>query len=117
LKSIELRTRIKEKIAIEGLHRPFLLEAEAVSQSNNMFWLLTDSMGKSEDFGRGYESDSELSSTYDFENLYSQWEAWFMNFASRCSNVRDEQASHMREPEIYKQEKYGAKKIVIRTGT
>ena len=42
LKNIELRTRIKERIAAEGDRSPFLLEADAVSEANNMFWLLSD---------------------------------------------------------------------------
>lgn len=57
LKSIELRTRIKEKIAVEGRQKPSLLKAEAVSQVNNMFWLLSDSMTKSKACGNEYGSD------------------------------------------------------------
>jgi type IV secretory pathway ATPase VirB11/archaellum biosynthesis ATPase len=93
LKNIELRTRIKEKIAIKGLKKPFLLEAEAVSQANNMFWLLSDYMKK----GRPYEKEhannytnnyannsadnSESGCRDDLEMLYRQWDAWFENFA------------------------------------
>ena len=58
LKSIELRARIKEKIAIEGLKKPFLLEAEAVSQANNMFWLLSDSMKKDRSYENEYGNNS-----------------------------------------------------------
>ncbi|MGB9940185.1 ATPase, T2SS/T4P/T4SS family [Methanosarcina sp.] len=99
LKGIELRTRIKEKIAMEGLKKPFLLEAEAVSQANNMFWLLSDSMKK----GRPYENeyvnnssnnsannsanDSEPGCGDDLETLYRQWEAWFENFAGKASST------------------------------
>ncbi|WP_048177994.1 type II/IV secretion system ATPase subunit [Methanosarcina sp. MTP4] len=60
LKNIEIRTRIKEKIAEEGKRRPDLLEAEAVSEANNIFWLLMDSM-KSRDktgFKPGFESET-----------------------------------------------------------
>ena len=90
LKSIEIRTRIKEKIAVEGLHKPLLLEAEAVSQANNMFWLLTDSMAQSKDRGHEYASSSESSSMDDLELLFRQWEIWFENFARQ-----------MCEPEKY----------------
>jgi len=81
LKSIELRTRIKEKIAVEGRKKPSLLEAEAVSQANNMFWLLSDSMTKSKACGNEYEKDPESNSEDDLEMLYRQWEIWFENFA------------------------------------
>jgi type IV secretory pathway ATPase VirB11/archaellum biosynthesis ATPase len=82
LKSVELRARIKEKIAIEGLKKPFLLEAEVVSQANNMFWLLADSMkhNKKSESDRG--SDPESGSYEDLETLYRQWEIWFENFAA-----------------------------------
>ena len=86
LKSIEIRTRIKEKIAVEGLQKPLLLEAEAVSQANNMFWLLTDSMAKSKDCGHEHANYSKSSSGDDLELLYRQWETWFENFASRYEN-------------------------------
>ena len=81
LKNIDLRTRMKEKIAVEGRQKPFLLEAEAVSQANNMFWLLSDSMTKNKACGNEYESDLESDSGDDLEILYRQWETWFENFA------------------------------------
>ncbi len=87
LKNIEVRTKIKEKIALEGLHKPILLEAEAVTQANNMFWLLMDSMGqekigrddqqKDSDFGL----ENELEIRDDMESLYKKWEIWFEAFA------------------------------------
>lgn len=88
LKSIELRTRIKEKIAIEGLKKPFLLEAEAVSQANNMFWLLADSMKKNRSYENGHGSDSEFGCGDDLETLYRQWETWFGNFARAGAGIR-----------------------------
>jgi type IV secretory pathway ATPase VirB11/archaellum biosynthesis ATPase len=104
LKGIELRTRIKEKIAIEGRKKPFLMEAEAVSQANNMFWLLADSMTK----GRQYENEysgnsvnssvnnsanssvnySEASNRDELETLYRQWETWFEKFAGTEAGKR-----------------------------
>ncbi len=80
LKSIELRTRIKEKIAIAGRKKPSLLEAEAVSQANNMFWLLSDSMTKSKAYQKEHEINSEADSEDDLEILYRKWETWFENF-------------------------------------
>lgn len=88
LKSIELRTRIKEKIAIEGLKKPFLLEAEAVSQANNMFWLLADSMKKNRSYENGHGNDSEFGCGDDLEALYRQWETWFGNFARAGAGIR-----------------------------
>jgi Type II/IV secretion system protein len=86
VRSIEIRTKIKEKIAIEGLHRPLLLEAEAVSQANNMFWLLTDTMAKSKDCGHEYARNSESSPMDDLELLFRRWENWFENFARQMSD-------------------------------
>ena len=89
LKNIELRTRIKEKIAIEGVRKPILLEAEAVSQANNMFWLLMDSMGRNKISKGDYENnlnfslEDEVKIKDDMEALYKKWEAWFENFASQ----------------------------------
>ena len=87
LKNIEVRTKIKEKIALEGLHKPILLEAEAVSQANNMFWLLMDSMGQ-EKIGRDdqqknsdFSLENELEIRDDMEALYKKWEIWFEAFA------------------------------------
>ncbi len=84
LKSIELRTRIKEKIAIAGRKKPSLLEAEAVSQANNMFWLLSDSMTKSKAYQKEHEINSESDSEDDLEILYRKWEIWFENFARQA---------------------------------
>jgi type IV secretory pathway ATPase VirB11/archaellum biosynthesis ATPase len=87
LKDIELRTKIKEKIAAEGMKKPFLLEAEAVSQANNIFWLLAESMKKSTIYGNGYANepanDWETGTGNDLEALYRQWEAWFEKFAGK----------------------------------
>ncbi|AKB50278.1 Flagella-related protein FlaI [Methanosarcina barkeri str. Wiesmoor] len=115
LKSIELRARIKEKIAVEGLKKPFLLEAEAVSQANNIFWLLSDSLNKYKPYeaeyangnnssnnpvgdsannplgssvnspASNYADDSEAGCRDDMETLYKQWETWFENFAKKSS--------------------------------
>jgi len=68
LKSIELRARIKEKISVEGLKKPFLLEAEAVSQANNMFWLLSNCMTKSRPFGNEYTSNPVNNPVGNFAN-------------------------------------------------
>jgi len=102
LKNIELRARIKEKIAIEGLKKSFLLEAEAVSQANNMFWLLSDSMKKGESYENEYGNnpiDNSVNSRAvnsadnlesdcrnELETLYKQWETWFENFARKSSD-------------------------------
>jgi len=85
LKSIELRTRIKEKIAVEGRKKPFLLEAEAVSQANNMFWLLSDSMTKNKAYQEEHEINSESDLGDDLEMLYQKWEIWFENFARQVN--------------------------------
>ncbi len=109
LKSIELRARIKEKIAVEGLKKPFLLEAEAVSQANNMFWLLSDSMKKDKTYENEYANGNNSSNNPvgnsannpagnyadnlesgcrdDMETLYRQWEIWFENFTRKGSDT------------------------------
>lgn len=86
LKSIETRARIKEKIAVEGRKKPFLLEAEAVSQANNMFWLLSDSITESRIFDNNRGVNPEVSFEDDMEILYRQWETWFENFARQPRN-------------------------------
>ncbi|AKB74058.1 Flagella-related protein FlaI [Methanosarcina lacustris Z-7289] len=79
MKNIELRTRIKERIATEGIRSPFLLEAEAVSEANNMFWLLSDSiLAGNRD---GFETGPDSISGADLEELYRQWETWFETFS------------------------------------
>ncbi|MGB9929550.1 MAG: ATPase, T2SS/T4P/T4SS family [Methanosarcina sp.] len=89
LKNIELRTRVKQRIAIEGSRKPLLLEAEAVSQANNMFWLLMDSMGRDKIRKTDYENnqdfslEDEVKIKDDMEILYKKWELWFENFASK----------------------------------
>jgi len=107
LRNIELRARMKERIAIEGVRMPFLLEAEAVSEANNMFWLLSDSIkadkrantgsGNKTDNGTGAHSRDtsggrigagrsgsepcqESNPEAYLEELYSQWEKWFESF-------------------------------------
>ena len=84
MKNIELRARIKEKIADEGDRMPFLLEAETVSEANNMFWLLSDSIKA----GRpGFETAPKSSSGTYLEELYRQWEIWFENFVREWSGI------------------------------
>jgi type IV secretory pathway ATPase VirB11/archaellum biosynthesis ATPase len=88
LKNIELRARIKEKIAEEGMQMPFLLEARAVSEANNIFWLLSDSISADKRTGTcnriagkaDFENSPEFSSDAYLEELYRQWESWFENF-------------------------------------
>ena len=124
LKNIELRTRIKERIAAEGVHRPFLLEAEAVSEANNMFWLLSDSIkpdkrtqaenntkaGNSTKIinktkasnrsGFGIDSDNpEPSSGANLEELYRHWETWFGNFVKERDGAGKRPSEEKRQLE------------------
>ncbi|MDD4498670.1 MAG: type II/IV secretion system ATPase subunit [Methanosarcinaceae archaeon] len=71
LQNIDMRTRMKEKIANAGKSKPGLLEAEAVARANNMFWMLMDSLDSLENGPEGP----------DFENLYTCWEKWFEAFS------------------------------------
>lgn len=88
IKNIELRARIKEKIAVEGVKMPFLLEAEAVSEANNMFWLLSDSTKTNSRTGTenrtarraGFENSPDSGSEVYLEELYTLWELWFEDF-------------------------------------
>ncbi len=68
LKNIEIRTRIKEKIVEEGRRRPVLLEAEAVSKANNIFWLLMDSMKEGMKGGRGKEPEFGSGSDHEYDS-------------------------------------------------
>lgn len=98
MKNIELRARIKEKIAIEGTRIPYLLEAEAVSEANNMFWLLSDStkMNKRTVTGNrtsskaDFENRPESGSEVYLEELYRQWELWFENFIREQSREENQ---------------------------
>lgn len=76
LQNIDMRTRMKEKIADAGRSRPGLLEAGAVARSNNMFWLLMDSL----------ENEQEGP---DFDALYTCWERWFEAFSHTFPENRD----------------------------
>ncbi|MPM87691.1 hypothetical protein SDC9_134791 [bioreactor metagenome] len=112
IKNIELRARIKEKIAIEGVIMPFLLEAEAVSEANNMFWLLSDSIqadtktkenrkareDKKESSSSGFENSPEFSSEVYLEELYRQWENWFENFVRECTGTENQRPGK-KQPE------------------
>ncbi|AKB35584.1 Flagella-related protein FlaI [Methanosarcina siciliae C2J] len=95
LKNIELRTRIKERIAAEGDRSPFLLEADAVSEANNMFWLLSDSKKAG---NGGFEADLGASLRDESEELYRQWETWFENF-SRVWDGAEKKGNGKRGPE------------------
>jgi len=115
MKNIELRARIKEKIAVEGIRIPFLLEAEAVSEANNMFWLLSDSVKantgtretpKEKESGKlssnsGFETSPEPSSEVYLEELYRQWEIWFENFIrERAGTENQRKKSKLPEEKI-----------------
>jgi type IV secretory pathway ATPase VirB11/archaellum biosynthesis ATPase len=108
LKNIELRTRIKERIATEGVRSPFLLEAEAVSEANNMFWLLSDSIKAG---NRGFEAGPGSISGTDLEELYRQWENWFENFARIRAGTgkRGEQKPREQENDYLKKNSFQKK--------
>lgn len=107
LKNIELRARIKEKIAVEGARMPLLLEAEAVSEANNMFWLLSDSIKantrtrknrKPDEGGKassrpGFENTPESGSEVYLEELYRQWEIWFENFIRIRTGIENQRGA------------------------
>jgi len=67
--NIRIRGKIKEKMAIAGQTNPDLVEAEAVSKANNMFWLYMD-MEKNDPNGP------------DYENVYRKWSDWFDRYSS-----------------------------------
>ena len=102
LKNIELRTRIKERIATEGVRSPFLLEAEAVSEANNMFWLLSDSIKAGD--RAGFETGPDSISGADLEELYRQWETWFENFARIRAGTGKQRGTENRKRETREQE-------------
>ncbi|ABE51069.1 type II secretion system protein E [Methanococcoides burtonii DSM 6242] len=67
--NIRIRGKIKEKMAIAGQTNPDLIEAEAVSKANNMFWLYMD-------------REKNGSEGPDYENVYQKWSDWFDKFSS-----------------------------------
>lgn len=67
--NIRIRGKIKEKMAIAGQTNPDIMEAEAVSKANNMFWLYMD-MEKNDPEGP------------DYENVYQKWSDWFDRYSS-----------------------------------
>lgn len=67
--NIRIRGKIKEKMVIAGQTNSDLVEAEAVSKANNMFWLYMD-MEKNDPNGPNYE------------NVYQKWSDWFDRYSS-----------------------------------
>ncbi|WP_410509150.1 type II/IV secretion system ATPase subunit [Methanosarcina hadiensis] len=123
IKNIELRARIKEKIAAEGVRMPFLLEAGAVSKANNIFWLLSDSIKteiKAETGGRtagetSFKNGSESSSEIYLEELYRQWEIWFESFVREQAETENRNRNKGTQPpaerQLPKEEKIPETKI------
>lgn len=64
LLNIRMRAKIKETIAEAGRQRPELVEADAVGQANNMFWLLMNEL----------QDDGGL---VDLGEVYRQWSGWY----------------------------------------
>jgi len=64
LLNIMMRAQVKGIIAETGRTRPELVEADAVGQANNMFWLL---MNELQDGGGGV----------DLGEVYGRWCGWY----------------------------------------
>jgi type IV secretory pathway ATPase VirB11/archaellum biosynthesis ATPase len=67
LENIRVRAAMKETILKYGLDNSSLLEADAVSRANNMFWLYVD------------QNQAEHG-TADYAEVYDQWILWYEDF-------------------------------------
>ncbi|MEA1985488.1 MAG: type II/IV secretion system ATPase subunit [Euryarchaeota archaeon] len=75
--NIRIRAKIKEKMAAYGRINPLLVEAEAVSAANNMFWLLMD-------------TEKNMTDGTDYEHAYRQWCEWFEHYSAPYLNRSEE---------------------------
>ncbi len=69
LLNIKMRANIKGTIAKAGENRPELVEADAVGQANNMFWLLVNEL-------------QDWDGSVDMGEVYRQWSEWYKGFIS-----------------------------------
>jgi len=69
LLNIKMRANIKGAIAKAGEDRPELVEADAVGQANNMFWLLVNEL-------------QDWDGSVDMGEVYRQWSEWYEGFVS-----------------------------------
>ena len=66
LANIRLRAKIKEKIVEEGNKNPELLEAKAVRDANNAFWMLIE--------------ESKDKRKIDYEKIEKKWMKWYAEY-------------------------------------
>lgn len=64
VQNIKIRTAMKERILEGRKKNPRLLEAEEVTEANNMFWLLVDR--SKEEYGKP-----------DYPDVYRKWSEWY----------------------------------------
>ncbi|MBC2700812.1 MAG: type II/IV secretion system ATPase subunit [ANME-2 cluster archaeon] len=69
LLNIKMRANIKGTIAKAGENRPELVEADAVGQANNMFWLLVNEL-------------QEWDGSVDMVEVYRRWSEWYEGIVS-----------------------------------
>ena len=70
LQNIHLRTDIKQTIADHGEHHPELLEAPAVRDANNAFWMLI-------------EHHRLQTQPIDYQQIRKQWMKWFTSYVEK----------------------------------
>lgn len=70
-KNIQLRAKIKEKVADWGNKNPEIMEIEALSIANNMFWLLMD--------------EQKQNDILDYNFVFKRWLEWFEDFAQNMT--------------------------------
>ena len=66
LANIRLRAKIKEKIVEEGNKNPELLEAKAVRDANNAFWMLIE--------------ESKDKRKIDYGKIEKKWMKWYAEY-------------------------------------
>ena len=68
LENIALRTKIKEEIVKKGERKPSLMEAPAIRDANNAFWILI-------------EESKEEHGKPDYKEVEKKWMKWYSEYA------------------------------------
>jgi len=70
LQNIKLRADIKRTIVEYGKDNPFLLEAEAVRDANNAFWMFI-------------EQSKKMDNEVNYEKVWKRWREWYKKYIER----------------------------------
>ncbi|MBI4361765.1 MAG: type II/IV secretion system ATPase subunit [Euryarchaeota archaeon] len=81
LENIRVRTRMQEQMARAGAGSPRLLEAPAVREANNRWWMLIELNAASRREAALANHEDQLQGAPDYEGAYRQWSEWYGKFA------------------------------------